>query len=111
MVLFPVCQQWTEHALYLLKVLNLVGLSWLTHNEAEMTGTVSEEYQTTAVAPVLKKGGPTIRESHCSEFLRTFTLGCLKGSSDQLQNQEKQCTFGAGHGAVDQIFRELLKGS
>ncbi|XP_013872670.1 uncharacterized protein LOC106523692 [Austrofundulus limnaeus] len=76
----------------MLKVLDVVGLSWLTHlfNIAWRTGTTPVEWQTRVVVPIFKKGTGecvlTIVESHFLPSLGKFTPGCWKGGYNKLLN-------------------------
>ena len=96
-----------------LKVLDVVGLCWLTRlfNNAWTSGAVPLDWQTGVVVPLFKKGDRRV----CSNY-RGVTLLSLPGKvySGVLERrvrrivepriQEEQCGFRPGRGTLDQLY-------
>ncbi|KAL7857954.1 hypothetical protein AOLI_G00180560 [Acnodon oligacanthus] len=97
----------------MLKALDIVGLSWLTHlcNIAWTSGTVPLDWQTGVVVPIFKKGDRRV----CANYWG-ITLLSLPGKVyakvlerrlrpiGEPQIEEEQCGFRPGRGTMDQLF-------
>jgi len=103
----------------MLKALDIVGLSWLTHlfNVAWGSGTVPLDWQTVVVTPIFENRrvfsnyrGITLLSFPGKVYARVLESKLQPLVEPQIQDQ--QCEFCPGCGTVDQLFNlaRLLEG-